>query len=139
MLHRHPHRGDANSNWIRQVHGSSRWATLSTLSTRLLLAYRVCARRSRVDARQDAQRIGGQAHGHAVGIRRVNGARCGRRNHPEYSSTLEGRADLVALFFLLDQKMVELGLMKTLDVRRAEYGLRNSMMTQLQGSGGGRH
>ena len=53
----------------------------------------------------------------------------------EYSSTLEeGRADLVALYFLLDPKMVELGLMNTLDVGRAEYDsyLRNGMLTQLQ-------
>ena len=53
----------------------------------------------------------------------------------EYSSTLEeGRADLVALYFLLDPKMVELGLMKNLDVGRAEYDsyLRNGMLTQLQ-------
>ena len=53
----------------------------------------------------------------------------------EYISTLEeGRADLVALYFLLDQKMVDLGLMKTLDVGRAEYDsyLRNGMLTQLQ-------
>ena len=53
----------------------------------------------------------------------------------EYSSTLEeGRADLVALYFLLDEKMVDLGLMKTLDVGRAEYDsyLRNGMLTQLQ-------
>lgn len=53
----------------------------------------------------------------------------------EYSSTLEeGRADLVALYFLLDPKMVELGLMESLEVGKAEYDgyLRNGMLTQLQ-------
>ena len=52
----------------------------------------------------------------------------------EYSSTLEeGRADLVALYFLMDEKMVELGLMESLDVGRAEYDsyMRNGMLTQL--------
>ena len=41
---------------------------------------------------------------------------------------------MVALYFLLDPKMVELGLMKNLDVGRAEYDsyLRNGMLTQLQ-------
>ena len=53
----------------------------------------------------------------------------------EYSSTLEeGRADLVALYFMLDEKMVELGLMESLETGRAEYDsyIRNGMMLQLR-------
>lgn len=53
----------------------------------------------------------------------------------EYSSTLEeGRADLVALYFMLDPKMVELGLMKTLETGKAEYDsyIRNGMLMQLR-------
>jgi dipeptidyl-peptidase III len=52
-----------------------------------------------------------------------------------YSSTLEeGRADLVALYYLLDPKLVELGLMPSLDVGKAEYDsyIRNGMMLQLR-------
>jgi dipeptidyl-peptidase-3 len=53
----------------------------------------------------------------------------------EYASTLEeGRADLVALYFMLDEKMLELGLMKTLETGRSEYDsyIRNGMMVQLR-------
>ncbi len=51
-----------------------------------------------------------------------------------YASTLEeGRADLVALYFLMDQKMIDLGLMESLEVGKAEYDsyIRNGMMAQL--------
>jgi dipeptidyl-peptidase-3 len=51
-----------------------------------------------------------------------------------YHSTLEeARADLFALYYMLDDKMVELGLMPTLDVAKAEYNtyIRNGLMTQL--------
>lgn len=52
-----------------------------------------------------------------------------------YSSVLEEtRADLFALYYMLDPKMVDLGLMPTLDVAKAEYisYIRNGMMTQLR-------
>ena len=51
-----------------------------------------------------------------------------------YSSTLEEtRADLFALYYLGDQKMVEIGLIPTLDVAKAQYAsyIMNGMMTQL--------
>lgn len=51
-----------------------------------------------------------------------------------YSSALEeARADLFALYYMLDPKMVELGLMPTLDVAKAEYNgyIRNGLMSQL--------
>jgi len=51
-----------------------------------------------------------------------------------YSSTLEeARADLFALYYLADPKMVELGLMPTLDVAKAAYAqyMLNGLMTQL--------
>jgi len=51
-----------------------------------------------------------------------------------YSSALEeSRADLFALYYLMDEKMVELGIMPTLDVAKAEYNgyIRNGLMTQL--------
>lgn len=52
-----------------------------------------------------------------------------------YASTLEeARADLVGLYYIMDPKLMELGLITTLDVGRAEYDgyIRNGMMTQLQ-------
>lgn len=51
-----------------------------------------------------------------------------------YASTLEeARADLVALYYLMDKKLVDLKLMTTLDVGKAEYNsyMRNGLMTQL--------
>lgn len=52
-----------------------------------------------------------------------------------YSSTLEeARADLVALYYILDPKLIELGLIDTLAVGYAEYEgyLRNGLMLQLR-------
>ncbi len=52
-----------------------------------------------------------------------------------YASTLEeARADLVGLYFLMDQKLVDLGLMESIEVGKAAYDnyIRNGMMTQLR-------
>ena len=52
-----------------------------------------------------------------------------------YSSTLEeGRADLVALYYLMDPKLVEWGVMPSLEVGKAEYDgyIRNGLMVQLR-------
>lgn len=51
-----------------------------------------------------------------------------------YASTLEeARADLVALYYILDPKLIEIGVMPSLDVGKAEYYsyMMNGMMTQL--------
>jgi dipeptidyl-peptidase III len=51
-----------------------------------------------------------------------------------YSSALEeGRADLVALYYVLDPKLVEIGVMPSLDVGRAGYDkyILNGLMMQL--------
>jgi len=51
-----------------------------------------------------------------------------------YFSTLEeARADLFALYYLMDKKMVELGLIPSLDVAKTEYTtyIRNGLITQL--------
>lgn len=51
-----------------------------------------------------------------------------------YSSTLEeARADLFALYYLGDEKLVELGLIPSLDVAKSQYAtyIMNGMMTQL--------
>ena len=52
-----------------------------------------------------------------------------------YSSTLEeGRADLVALYFLMDPKLVEMGLVPSLEVGKAEYDsyIMNGLLMQLK-------
>ncbi len=51
-----------------------------------------------------------------------------------YSSALEeARADLFALYFMMDEKMIELNIMPTVDVAKTEYNgyIRNGLMTQL--------
>ena len=59
-----------------------------------------------------------------------------------YASPLEeARADLVALYFLTDPKLVELGLMSSLEVGKAQYEsyIRGGMLTQLVRIEPGRH
>lgn len=51
-----------------------------------------------------------------------------------YASTLEeARADLVGLYFVMDQKLVDIGVMPSLEVGKAEYDsyMLNGLMTQL--------
>ncbi|WP_417601336.1 dipeptidyl-peptidase 3 family protein [Owenweeksia hongkongensis] len=52
-----------------------------------------------------------------------------------YASTLEeGRADLVALYYIMDPKLMEMGLIDTMEVGKAEYDnyIRNGLMLQLR-------
>ncbi|MBK8500283.1 MAG: dihydrofolate reductase [Flavobacteriales bacterium] len=52
-----------------------------------------------------------------------------------YASTLEeGRADLMALYYVMDPKLVEMGVMPSLEVGKAEYDsyVRNGLITQLR-------
>ncbi len=135
-----------NSNWIRQVHGSK-----SVSLGNIVNAYDKAAGAGVLEEFvHDAAELGRvQRHGELAGklhtaMHEVIGHASGQLEEgvgtpketiQEYSSTLEeGRADLVALYFLLDPKMVELGLMPSLDVGKAEYDsyLRNGMLTQLQ-------
>ena len=135
-----------NSNWIRQVHGSK-----SVSLGNIVNAYDQAAGGGMLeefahDAEEVARvkahsELAGKLHtamheviGHASG-QLEPGVGTPKETIQEYSSTLEeGRADLVALYFLLDPKMVELGLMESLEVGKAEYDgyLRNGMLTQLQ-------
>lgn len=50
-----------------------------------------------------------------------------------YSTIEETRADLFALYYIMDEKMVELGLVPSLEAAKAEYDayLRNGLLTQL--------
>ena len=52
-----------------------------------------------------------------------------------YASTLEeARADLVGLYYIMDPKLVELGLLESVEAGKAEYDsyIRNGLMTQLR-------
>lgn len=50
-----------------------------------------------------------------------------------HSALEESRADLFALYYMMDAKMVELGIIPSLDAAKAEYNnyIRNGIMTQL--------
>lgn len=53
----------------------------------------------------------------------------------QYASTLEeARADLVALYYLMDEKLIQIGVMPSLEVGKAEYDsyIRNGLMLQLR-------
>ncbi len=51
-----------------------------------------------------------------------------------YSPLEEARADLFALYYLMDDKMVQLGLFPSLDAAKADYdsNIKNGLMTQLR-------
>jgi dipeptidyl-peptidase III len=72
--------------------------------------------------------------GHASG--KINpGVGSPKESLKSYASTLEeARADLVALYYLQDQKLIDIGVMTTLDVGKVEYNdyIRNGMMVQLR-------
>ncbi len=72
--------------------------------------------------------------GHASG--QINpGVGTPKETLKSYASTLEeARADIVALYFILDQKIVDMGLMPSLEVGKAEYDnyISNGLMKQLR-------
>ncbi|MEQ8324956.1 MAG: dihydrofolate reductase [Vicingaceae bacterium] len=135
-----------NANWIRAKHGSK-----SVSLGNIIYAYDKAGSKSLLkeftftdeefDLADKHGGIAGKLHtalhevvGHASG--KLNpGVATPKETLKSYSSTLEeGRADLVALYFIYDPKLVELGLMESLDVGKAEYNgyIRNGMMLQLR-------
>jgi dipeptidyl-peptidase-3 len=58
-----------------------------------------------------------------------------RETLKNYASTIEeARADLVALYYAIDPKLIEIGAMPTIEVGKVEYNkyIRGSLLTQLQ-------
>lgn len=134
-----------NANWIRTTHGSK-----SVSLGNIISAYNEAGGdgilgefandEKEIELAKAHGKTAGKMHtalhevvGHASG--QLNpGVKTPKETLKNYSSTLEeARADLVGLYYILDQKMVDLGLIKTLDVGKAEYDgyIRNGMMTQL--------
>ena len=135
-----------NANWIRSTHGSK-----SVSLGNIVYAYaqaggkgmlqEFCHDEEEVERAKTHSKLAGKLHtalhevlGHASG--QLNpGVGTPKETVKSYASTLEeGRADLVALYFLLDEKLIELGLMETLETGRAEYDsyIRNGLMAQMQ-------
>jgi len=135
-----------NANWIRVIHGSK-----SVSLGNIVEAYdnasgsgmleEFAHDQEEIDRAKQFGSVAGKLHtalhevvGHASG-QIEEGVGTPKETTKEYSSTLEeGRADLVALYFMLDPKLVELGLMESLEVGKAEYDgyIRNGLMTQLR-------
>jgi len=135
-----------NNNWIREVHGSK-----SVSLGNIIEAYENAGGPSlveefahdqeEIDRAKKYGAVAGKMHtalhevvGHASG--QINkGIGQPAETLKNYASTLEeARADLVGLYYLMDQKLVDLGLIESLEVGKAEYDgyIRNGMLTQLQ-------
>ena len=135
-----------NANWIRATHGSK-----SVSLGNIIGAYDHSSGGSYIEefgySPEEIARakkygeLGGKLHtalhevvGHASG--QINdGVGTPKETLKNYSSTLEeARADLVALYYLMNQKLIDINLMESLEVGMAEYDsyIRNGMMVQLR-------
>ena len=134
-----------NATWIRKEHGSK-----SVNLGNIVDAYGAADAGGMLEefAFDDAEReraqqysgLAGKLHtdmheviGHASG--QINqGVGTPKETLKSYASALEeARADLVALYYLPDPKLVQLGVAPSADVAKAEYDsyIRNGLMTQL--------
>ncbi len=133
-----------NANWIRAEHGSK-----SVSLANIVAAYDSVGGKAveefgysqeEIIRSKEYSELSSKLHtdlheviGHASG--KINlGVGTPKQTLKQYGSTLEeGRADLVALYFAYDKKLVELGVMPSLEVGKAEYDryIRNGLMTQL--------
>ncbi len=133
-----------NAEWIREKHGSK-----SVSLGNIVEAYNnansggllkeFCYSDEEVKRAELHGQLAGKLH---TALHEVIGHASGQMNKGvtkdnlgQYGSTLEeARADLVALYYLMDQKLVDLGVMPSLEVGKAEYDeyIRNGMMVQLR-------
>ncbi len=135
-----------NANWIRANHGSK-----SVSLGNIVEAYSQAGGKSMLeeftltqeefDRADKYGKLASKLHtalhevvGHASG-KLNDGVGTPKETLKNYSSTLEeGRADLVALYYIYDPKLIELGLIEDLEVGKSEYDsyIRNGMMLQLR-------
>jgi len=135
-----------NNNWIREQHGSK-----SVSLGNVILAYGKAGGEGTTeefahDEREVelAKKYAAKAGKMHTALHEVIGHASGQINKgvgqpaetlKNYASTLEeARADLVGLYYIMDPKLVELGLIPSNEVGIAEYDgyIRNGMLTQLQ-------
>tara|TARA_R110002049_G_scaffold143426_1_gene305533 strand:+ start:1626 stop:3701 length:2076 start_codon:yes stop_codon:yes gene_type:complete len=137
-----------NNNWIRQDYGSK-----SVNLGNIVHAYEMAAKEGKsalaefaynqeeIDRQKKYGSLADVLHtdlheviGHASGV--INdGIGTPKETLKSYASTLEeGRADLVALYFLPDAKLIEMGLVDSDEVGKAAYDdyIRNGLMLQLR-------
>ena len=133
-----------NANWIRKEHGSK-----SVTIENINYAYDQASLKSPFgqefswspELLQRARTYGPLAGNIHTDLHEVLGHGSGQllpgvgpESLKNYHSPIEeSRADLFALYYIMDDKMVELGLLPNLDAAKAEYDLqvRNGLMTQL--------
>jgi len=135
-----------NSNWVRQEHGSK-----SVSLTNIVNAYNLASAKSpstgefslNEETKNRAKQHGNLASELHTDMHEVIGHASGQLEPgvatpdvtlKNYQNTLEeARADLVALYYIYDQKLVDLGVMPSLEVGKAEYDsyLLNGLMLQL--------
>jgi dipeptidyl-peptidase-3 len=133
-----------NANWIRRTHGSK-----SVTIENITYAYDQASLRSgfaeefsyspeHLEREKKYGPLAGNIHtdlhevlGHGSGQLLPGVKAESLKNY--HSPIEESRADLFALYYIMDDKMVELGLLPTLDAAKAEYDsqIRNGLMTQL--------
>jgi len=135
-----------NANWIRAAHGSKS-VSLGNISD----AYDKSSGKGSLEVfchdKEEVERA--IAHGALAGklhtaLHEVIGHASGQLEPgigetdatlKNYASTLEeGRADLVALYYMMDPHMVEIGVMPSLEVGKAEYDsyIRSGLLVQLR-------
>lgn len=135
-----------NSNWIRAAHGSKSVslgnvvnALNQSSSPNILKEF--AHDQAQIDRSSEHKELAGKMRtalheviGHASGKLEA-GVGTPKETLKNYSSPLEeARADLVALYFLMDQKLVDLGLIPSLEVGKTAYDgfMLNGLMLQLQ-------
>ncbi len=135
-----------NANWIRAKHGSK-----SVSLGNIINAYNSASGpgMTKEFAHDEEEVARAMAHGEladklSTALHEVIGHASGQINPgvgtpkqtlKSFASTIEeARADIVALYFILDPKVVELGLMESLEVGQAEYDgyISNGLLKQLR-------
>lgn len=133
-----------NSSWIREMYGSKS-VSLSNITDAYSASEsgaleEFAFSQEEIDRGREYAELGGhlttdmhEVIGHASG--KLNpGVGTTNETLKQYASAMEeGRADLVALYYMMDPFLVEIGVMPNLDVGRSRYDsyIRNGLMTQL--------
>jgi len=133
-----------NSSWIRAEYGSKsvslgnivsayNSSPSKTLEEFAFTTEEILRSRTHSEQAGDLHTDMHEVIGHASGL--INeGVGTTRETLRQYASTLEeGRADLVALYYIMDPMLIEIGVMDSLDVGRTEYDsyIRGGAMLQL--------
>jgi dipeptidyl-peptidase-3 len=135
-----------NSEWIRKEHGSK-----SVSLSNIIYSYNVASAKGGVldefglndTVKQYIKKYGNLASDLLTDMHECIGHASGQINPgvgttditlKNYASCLEeARADLVALYYIMDQKLIDLGVSPSTEVGKAEYDsyMMNGLMTQL--------